>query len=384
MVHHSIVSLNIHMNLPRYVQAVVKHGATHWRYNPPAEAVKAGVVLRCLLPLDPAEATLVAQGYNTTLDHWRKEQRYLATLTGDARVVDLIKAYKATPSFAKLSAKSAKDYLYYLEHWYTTTAGGTALLYTKMDNLSAPICQRIYDKHAENSVSFANHSVSVYKLLFNFAIRLGYITFNPFAKVLRRKETPRRIVWDKDHLKAFMDVAFSRFEARSVGLIAYMAYGYAQRLGDMRNLKWSQYNSDTGVLSLEQSKRRARVSIPTPAGLREMLEQQKAEYGWQQFIAPTSFEDGQGGLKPYTLHGLGRAAKQIMIEAKLPTELQLMDMRRTAVTEMIDAGVPLSNIMAMSGHATPQSLVPYMKNTLKSATVAQDMRDSFTFTGVTT
>ena len=374
---------DFYMTLPRYVQAVVRDGATHWRYNPPADAVKAGAVPRCNLPLDFAEASVVAQGYNTTLDYWRKEQRYLATLTGDARVVDLIKAYKATPSFAKLSAKSAKDYLYYLEHWHTTNAGGTALLYTKMDNLNAPLCQRIYDKHAEHSVSFANHSLSVYKLLFNFAIRLGYITFNPFAKVLRRKENPRRIVWDKEHLKAFMDVAFSRFETRSIGLIAYMAYAYAQRLGDMRNLKWSHFNSDTGVLSLEQSKRRARVSIPTPAGLRDMLVQQKAEYGWQQYIAPASQNDGHGHLKPYTLHSLGRAAKQIMIEAKLPAGLQLMDMRRTAVTEMIDAGVPLPNVMAMTGHSTPQSLVPYMKNTLKSATVAQDMRNSFTFEGAT-
>jgi integrase len=368
-------------NLPRYVQTVVKNNAVLWRYNPPADAVAAGAVKRCLLPSNQASAFAAAEQYNTVLDHWRKEQRYLATLTGEARVLDLIKAYKATPSYAKLSRQTAKDYLYYLEQWHHTTVSGTALLHTKLNNLTAPLCQRLYDKHAEHSISFANHSLSVYKLLFNFAIRLGYITFNPFAKVLRRKEKPRRVVWDKEHLKAFMDVAFSSFETRSIGLIAYMAYAYAQRLGDMRNLKWSQYDSDTGVLALEQSKRRARVAIPTPMGLRSMLEQQKSEYGWQDYIAPTAKKDMRGGLKPFTLNNLGRAAKQIMVEAKLPPELQLMDMRRTAVTEMIDAGVPLPNIMAMSGHSTPQSLVPYMKNTLKSATVAQDMRDSFIFIG---
>jgi hypothetical protein len=54
--------------------------------------------------------------------------------------------------------------------------------------------------------------------------------------------------------------------------------------------------------------------------------------------------------------------------------LQLMDLRRTAITEMVEAGVPLSNIMALSGHATPGSLAPYIKNTLRSASVAQQMR----------
>jgi hypothetical protein len=53
----------------------------------------------------------------------------------------------------------------------------------------------------------------------------------------------------------------------------------------------------------------------------------------------------------------------------------MMDLRRTAVTEMIEAGVPLTNVMSVTGHATTHSLTPYIKNTLKSASVAQGMRD---------
>jgi integrase len=51
-----------------------------------------------------------------------------------------------------------------------------------------------------------------------------------------------------------------------------------------------------------------------------------------------------------------------------------MDLRRTAITELVEAGVPLPNIMALSGHSTPQSLTPYMKATLKGSTLAQSMR----------
>lgn len=35
---------------------------------------------------------------------------------------------------------------------------------------------------------------------------------------------------------------------------------------------------------------------------------------------------------------------------------------------------PVSSIMAMSGHATPMSLSPYIKHTLRGATNAQQMR----------
>jgi hypothetical protein len=73
-------------------------------------------------------------------------------------------------------------------------------------------------------------------------------------------------------------------------------------------------------------------------------------------------------------------AKQILVDANLPSDLVLQDLRRTAITEMVEAAIPLPNIMAISGHSTPQSLTPYIKNTLRSATVAQEMRGTLDYT----
>jgi len=85
--------------------------------------------------------------------------------------------------------------------------------------------------------------------------------------------------------------------------------------------------------------------------------------------------DGSGGFKPFTLLQLAKQGKIVMKAAGVPEYLKMMDMRRTAVTEMIEAGVPLTNVMSVTGHATTHSLTPYIKNTLKSASVAQGMRD---------
>jgi hypothetical protein len=105
-----------------------------------------------------------------------------------------------------------------------------------------------------------------------------------------------------------------------------------------------------------------------------MLEQQHKDFGWQQYIAPSPLRDGKGGLIPYNPAQLARIGGAIMDVAGVPKDVFLMDLRRTAVTEMIEAEVPLPNIMAMTGHATPQSVAPYMKHTLKGATVAARMR----------
>ncbi len=362
------------MKLARYMLAVDRDGVVTYRYNPPTDAVEAGVVKRESLGTSLIIAVNKANEYNDILDNWRKEHRYLKQLTTKSTTLDLVKSYKNSIDYSKLSVKSKEDYLYYLKRWAGDKATHTTLYASKLQDLTTPAMQRIYDLHASHSVSLANHVLAVYRLLFSYAIRNGFCTFNPFTAVKKQTSKPRRVTWERQDIKAFMSAAFASFDTRSLGLIVYTAYCAAQRLGDMRLLTWDSYDINTGVLSLTQSKRRAKVSIPLPQDLQHMLKQQHTELGWQQYVFPTSRTIG-GMLQPYSLQGLAKAGRCIMEKAQLPVELQLMDLRRTAVTEMVSAGVPTTNIMSLTGHATPSSLTPYIRHTLKSATVAQDMRD---------
>jgi integrase len=362
------------MKLARYTTLVDRNGVVSYRYNPPADAIEAGVVKRESLGTSLVEAINKANQYNEVLDNWRKEHRYLKHLTTKSTVLDLVKSYINSIDYTKLSAKSKEDYVYYLKRWAGDKASHTTLYATRLQDLTTPSIQRIYDLHAAHSVSLANHVLAVYRLLFSYAIRNGFTTFNPFTAVKKQSSKPRRVTWERDDIKAFMAAAFSKFETRSLGLLVYTAYCAAQRLGDMRLLTWDSYDVDTGVLSLTQSKRRAKVSIPLPQDLQQMLKQQHSELGWQQYVFPTT-RTVAGVLQPYSLQGLAKAGRVIMDDAQLPDDLQLMDLRRTAVTEMVMAGVPLTNVMSLTGHATPSSLTPYVRHTLKAATVAQDMRD---------
>jgi integrase len=65
-----------------------------------------------------------------------------------------------------------------------------------------------------------------------------------------------------------------------------------------------------------------------------------------------------------------------MRDAGLPDELRLSDLRRTGTTEMVEAGVSMGNIMSVTGHANPQSVKPYMKNTFASADLALTSRQN--------
>jgi integrase len=62
--------------------------------------------------------------------------------------------------------------------------------------------------------------------------------------------------------------------------------------------------------------------------------------------------------------------------ANLPDTLRISDLRRTGTTEMVEAGVSMGQIMSVTGHANPQSVKPYMKNTYASAESALTLRKS--------
>ena len=104
---------------------------------------------------------------------------------------------------------------------------------------------------------------------------------------------------------------------------------------------------------------------------------QKEDYGFQKYVAPCT-KPSMGVYTPYSKHRLPKLARDIMNNASLPTELRLSDLRRTGTTEMVDAGVSMGNIMAVTGHTNPQSVKPYMKNTLASANLALNLRKKLT------
>ena len=205
---------------------------------------------------------------------------------------------------------------------------------------------------------------------------------NPFAKIKRKRNQQRKVVWTHGEVNKFLDVAYSDFEYRNIGLIVHMAYEWCQRLGDMRNLTWDCLDLKNQQLSLEQSKRRAQVFLPISDNLNAMLLEQKADFGFQQWVAPHP-KPRSGKFEPYAMERLSKVGRKAMRLAKLSEELRLMDIRRTGVTEMVDKGVPLPQIMAVTGHTHVSSVKPYMKHTYESANNALTQRDTYVQSSVT-
>jgi len=282
-------------------------------------------------------------------------------------VEELVNTYYSSNNFNMLRERSQKDYKYFLSVLVDEFGDCD---YTSVTSKQA---KHAYEEWVKRGITFANHVCTVSSLIYRYAIDMEYATINPFANIKRKTPVQRKVVWTEDDVRQFLDTAYSQFEWRSIGLIIHMAYEWCQRLGDMRLLQWSNIDLDNRKLFLEQSKRRSQVTLPIGDDLHDMLTEQEQDFGFQTYVAPRVLPVG-GEYHPYSIERLSKAGRAVMREAGLDEKLRLMDLRRTGTTQMVEAGVPMGQIMSVTGHSNPQSVKPYMKNTFASANNALTTR----------
>jgi len=277
--------------------------------------------------------------------------------------------YYSSYDYKQLRDETKVQYKYFLNVMSNTQVEGKALCQYNVDKINTKMAKMAYNEWCDKGLHMANHIMSVTRVVFNHGLREELCLTNPFANVRKRTTDKRKVVWAREDVEKLLDTAYGSFSTRNIGLIAQMAYEWCQRLGDMRMLTWDNIEFDTSTVHIEQSKRRADVHLPISPDLLEMLKQQHEDYGFQPYVAPRP-NPYRGEYLPYSLSKLPKFARNLMDAAGLPKELRLSDLRRTGTVEMVEAGVGMAQIMSVTGHANPQSVKPYLKNTLLSANKA--------------
>jgi len=282
----------------------------------------------------------------------------------------LIKKYYSSNDFNMLRDKSKQDYKYFLNILSQEFGSQTC------EQITSKQAKHSYEEWVKRGITFANYLCTCSSRVFRYGIDMEYVINNPFGNIRRKTPIQRKVVWTRENIKQFLDACYSDFDYRNIGLIVQMAYEWCQRIGDMRLLKWDSFDFDSQKLHLEQSKKRAEVFLPISDDLFEMLQQQREEFGFQEYVAPRVKPIG-GVYEPYGLTYLSKMGRKAINMANLPSELRLMDIRRTGTTEMVEAGVSMGQIMSVTGHTNPQSVKPYMKNTFNSANNALTTRNMY-------
>ena len=288
---------------------------------------------------------------------------------------NLADKYYLSNDFNTLADKTKVDYKYCFSILLSTEVDGKSMAGISLTKMTGAIARRAYEEWLGRGIYLANAVTAVARKMYSFGMEMGYAETNPFSTFKRKTPHARNTVWTKEQLVQFLDVAYSEFKYRNIGLIVQMAYEWCQRVGDMRMLQFTTIDFDKSVLNLQQSKRRSVVHLPISVDLLEMLKQQREAYDFQPYVAPYPTAK-RGVYSPYSIVRLSKVARKVLNLAELPEDLRISDLRRTGTTEMVEAGVSMGQIMSVTGHANPQSVKPYMKNTYASAENALTLRNN--------
>ena len=194
------------------------------------------------------------------------------------------------------------------------------------------------------------------------------------ARLVRVKapERAERKVFSLDEVKAFVEAV------RGDGLEAYFltALMTGARSGELRALRWSDVNLDTGELRIERGITRtpetgwvigppktqnARRTVWLPEEVSESLRKHRVEQWWpkmQRRKAWAAAEEEFGELvfrtrtgRPLTLQIVGRKLHKLLDRAGLP-RVRGHDLRHMAATYQLAQGVPMPVVSRQLGHAT--------------------------------
>ena len=285
-------------------------------------------------------------------------------------VRDVVVEYWGSDAFRKLGSASQKDY-YDCLRVINDDVGSMS-----MKRLSVSLMQQCYITWLKRGIYRANKIAAIMSILINWAKKNGISIENPMPLLEKTPNPQRTVMWEPEQVNKFLTTAYSEWKWRSIGLIVQMAYEWGQRVGDMRMLTWAAINFDKKRCDLVQSKRGAEVHLPISDTLMHVLKQQHETFGFQCLVTP-QVQPSDGSYKPYTKEMLHVYVNAVLEAAELPSYLTAMDMRRTAITEMVEAGVDITQIKQVSGHTNINSLTPYIKHTYTGASEALAKRNAF-------
>jgi len=202
-----------------------------------------------------------------------------------------------------------------------------------------------------------NREIALLKTIFNKAVEWGKIDVNKLAKVKKFKENHNKnmkILKDQEAIK-LIDMANSHLKP-----ILVIALNTGMRRSEILSLKWENVNFRKGLIFIKDSKSGDR-EVPMNYTVFETLKElpQDHEYVFFNPQTETHIKDVKTSFKA--------ACDDAKIEG-----LRFHDLRHTAASRMIQAGVDLVTVSRILGHSTIQMTMRYVHSTTEIMRAAVD------------
>lgn len=359
-------------NVKYLEERVSSKGITTWA-GTPSLALKRDINAIFFTTKDKARAVDICTKWSDDFEEFKKgitQKKYIS----DNSVAGLVDAFYETSNYMRLSTNSKASYKQLLNYALEMRVGmsNTTLGQTLHRHVTAKMAEKIHTQlQSDVSSHRAVHVCKVLKRVWFVGWRLGLTQSNPFSKMGLVSLPVREVRWEQDHIDIFVAKA-DEMGLWSVGTLALLCYHLCQRVGDMRQLTWDNY--ENSVFKFVQEKSR---TVKNPPG-KIMILPSNRELDERLSVLPRRNRGNfiilnERTERPYTKWAY-KSVAEVRKASGLPFELKISDLRRTGATELGEAGCTTDEIMSQTGHIDRDVVNVYVKQTPIMAVTASEKR----------
>lgn len=217
----------------------------------------------------------------------------------------------------------------------------------------------------EVSKSRVNRNLDLVKKLFSIACDWGYLQESPARKVKRFPVfNVRERILDQGEEVRLLEASSPHLRPILIALL-----NTACRKAEVLTLKWSQIDLERKTIRIEKTKTGRDRIIPINSTLLSVLESLRASNGQSEHV----FLSHHG--KP--MRNVQKSFKSAVRWAGIDSSLRVHDLRHTAASRMVEAGIDLPTVSRILGHSTIQMTMRYAHSTPESMRKAMETLSSF-------
>jgi integrase len=204
----------------------------------------------------------------------------------------------------------------------------------------------------ERAIASVNRELELFRAVLRFAVRQGWLLRSPFETgsplISKADEVRRERILTQEEEQRLLSVCIGR-RAHLRGLLI-AALDSACRRGELFKLQWSDIDFENRVIN---------VRATTTKTMRERTIGMTERLAFElKGLYERSLKDPNGLVFNITTTvkiAFASACKEVGIK-----EFRVHDCRHTAITRMIQSGMPASLVMKVSGHTQPITFARYI------------------------
>jgi integrase len=217
-------------------------------------------------------------------------------------------------------------------------------------------------RRVEVSDTTVNRELACLKTMLNKAVEWGKLDKNPAARVKKFKEPPaRERILTREEAGRLIDGASPELRP-----VLITAIGTGMRRGEILGLRWTDVDLIRGFITLDTSKSGRGRKIPLSGAVAAALGAvpHRGDYVFWNPETRTHIKDVKKGFRT-------------ALQAAEIKGLRFHDLRHTAASKMVEAGVDLVTVSKILGHASIQMTMRYAHPTPEALRLAVNRLGDF-------